>query len=144
MAILSPARSRWSGAVVVALVLIVAAGCGRRMCQVEGKVVYRDGTPLGGGMVIFEPIDAGPKALCSRGAVEKDGSFRLGTESETDGVAEGTYRVLVVPLFGVPGARPVKIDPKYERPETSPLEYTVVPGKNEPRFEIDLPSPRRK
>src|SRR5262245_9998826 len=127
------ARGRGILAVAIALAPLAAAGCGRRMCPVEGKVAYKDGTPLTGGMVIFEPFEADLKTS-SRGHVQKDGSFRLGTEGEADGAPEGKYRVLVVPLYGVPGAPAVKIDPKYERPETSPLEYTVVRGKNEPKF----------
>lgn len=140
MAILFPVRCRGLRLAAVALALIAAAGCGRRMCPVEGKVTYRDGAPLPGGMVIFESLEADVKTSW-RGHIGKDGSFRLGTEGEEDGVPEGRYRVLVVPLFGVNGAPAVRIDPKYERPETSPLEYTVVRGKNEANFEIDRPAP---
>src|SRR5262245_8744703 len=87
---------RWLWVAVLALLLVGGAGCGRRMCPVEGKVVYRDGSPFTKGKVVFEPLEAEVK-VSALGEVHKDGTFRLGTYGEADGVPEGRYRVLVVP-----------------------------------------------
>jgi hypothetical protein len=109
------------------------------MCPVEGKVVFRDGAPFTKGIVVFESLEAENK-VSALGEVQKDGTFRLGTHGESDGVPEGRYRVLIVPPMPT-GERvgPWPIDPKYIRLDTSPLEYTVVQGKNEVTFEVDRP-----
>ncbi|HXG09605.1 MAG TPA: hypothetical protein VNK04_07430 [Gemmataceae bacterium] len=109
------------------------------MYPVEGRVVYRDGTPFTQGLVVFEPLEADVR-VSAIGEIHKDGTFRLGTYSETDGVPEGRYRVLVVPPMPAgESSKPLPIDVKYIRLETSPLEYTVVRGKNEVTFEVDRP-----
>ena len=58
---------------------------------------------------------------------------------------EGRYRVVIMPWIGVPGASGTPIHGKYGSPETSPLEYTVVRGKNELTFEMEqAPAKQRK
>src|SRR5262245_26651334 len=118
-------RSPWRAVIVVAL--LVTTGCGRGKYPVEGKVVYKDGTPCTGGMIIFEPLDNEVKTS-SRRHIQKDGSFFLSTDNEMDGVPEGRYRVAIMPLIGVSGASGTPINGKYWSPATSPLEYTVIRG----------------
>jgi hypothetical protein len=98
---------------------------------VTGKVVYKDGadiSPLAGGLVVFEPLDAGARDS-ARGEIQPDGTFRLGTFKDADGAPAGRYRALVSPPTPPPTqekrpARPA-IHSRYLSPATSPLEYTV-------------------
>jgi hypothetical protein len=136
-------KHRWPWLAVLVLTLIATTGCGRGKYPVEGKVVYKDGAPCTGGMIVFESLD-GKVKTSSRGHIQKDGSFFLSTDKERDGVEEGRYRVLIMPLIGVPGASGTPIHGKYWSPETSPLEYTVVRAKNEPTFEMDRADPRQR
>ncbi len=80
------------------LVGLGLAGCGGpTMHSIEGKVVYKDGTPMPGkGQVLFNPVDPG-KNTSARGEINEDGTFRMGTLAENDGVHEGRYRIAVVP-----------------------------------------------
>jgi hypothetical protein len=145
--ILPVVKNRCPWAALTALALAAAVGCGgKKMCPVEGRVIYKDGAPCTWGLVIFEPLGEPDLELkvSARGHIQKDGSFRMSTYSEYDGVPEGRYRVLITPLIGVPGASGTPIHVKYRRPETSPLEYTVVPGKNQVIFEMDRPSPSQR
>jgi hypothetical protein len=113
---------------VFALALAAAAGCGSKMYPVQGKVVYKDGQPLPGGQVIFEPED--PEAKFSvRGDIQADGTFQMGTFTDDDGVPAGTYRAAVVPKPSPnPDARPrppPPIHPRFGRFDKSGLKYTV-------------------
>lgn len=139
------ARGKYRGLWLAVLVLApgAATGCGPGKYSVEGKVVYKDGAPCTGGIIFFEPLDPKVKTS-SRGHIQKDGSFFLSTDKEKDGVAEGRYRVTIMPLIGVPGAAGTPINGKYWSPETSPLEYTVVRARNEPTFEMDRAGPRQR
>jgi hypothetical protein len=134
---------RWPRIAVLWLALIATTGCGRGKYPVDGKVVYKDGSPCTGGMVVFESLDPEVRTS-SRGHIQKDGSFFLSTDRERDGAPEGRYRVAIMPLIGVPGASGTPINGKYWSPETSPLEFTVVRAKNEPRFEMDKADSRQR
>ncbi len=136
-------KHRWPWVAVMVLGLIATTGCGSGKYSVEGKVVYKDGAPCTAGLVLFESLDPAVKTS-SRGHIQKDGSFFMSTERERDGVPAAHFRVVITPLFGVPGASGTPIHEKYWRPETSPLEYTVVQGKNEPTFEMDRASPKQR
>jgi hypothetical protein len=129
---------------LLTLALVVLGGCGARKYPVVGKVVYRDGTPFPGGMVIFSPMDP-TNPTGARGYIREDGSFELSTDKEGDGSLEGHYRALVRPP--VPGgpedaARPhlLLIEPRFTKFETSGLEFEVRPGKNEFTLTVDRPA----
>jgi hypothetical protein len=94
---MSCARIRSRQGLAIALILLLGAlGCGPRFYTVRGKVTYPDGTALTEGMVVFESKgDAQP--VMARGEIQPDGSYELGTVQPRDGVAPGTYRVLVAP-----------------------------------------------
>lgn len=126
-----PASAVWRYAALLAVV--VAAGCGRSgLYPVKGKVVFPDGTPLAAGTVEFGPFDQSA-LLAPRGEIRADGTFRASTYEEGDGAPEGKYRVLVTPPEQLdPGQpRPLPFDRRFSSFETSGLEYTVKPGKNE-------------
>ncbi len=124
-----------------------AAGCGnrRRTYPVVGKVVFRDGTPLNGGLVEFESLSEGEKPINAHGAIHADGSFQLGTYSDGDGAVEGLHRAIVRPPFveasnlneGVL-PRPI-IHHRFENYEASGLRYTVVPGSNQFTIIVEKP-----
>jgi hypothetical protein len=125
------------------LLLIGVAGCGgRRLYPVRGKVVYKDETPLRGGLVVFEAVDPAAKVSAS-GPIQADGTFRLGTDKEGDGAVAGRHRVLVVPPLPPKleerNPPPPPIHPRFRNFDTSKLEFTVVPGKNEFKIVVEKP-----
>src|SRR5207253_2832886 len=70
--------------------LLVLAGCGgSSVYRAGGKVVYPDGTPLPGGVVLCEPAEEvktdGKAPPSVRGYIQPDGTFRLGTYKDDDG-----------------------------------------------------------
>src|SRR5205807_6517596 len=117
----------------IALTLV---GCGgATLHPVEGIITYNDGTPMaGGGQITFTPVDPEVK-VSARGIIKEDGTFKMGTYGDTDGVPEGVYRVAIVPTpprsqRNAPAGWP-PLDAKYANHETSGLEYTVTPGKKD-------------
>ncbi len=133
-------------ACAIALVCTITAsgGCGSPYptCPVSGKVTLPDGTPLAGGTVTFEQIDA-EKPISATGQIDDQGNFRLGTTRSGDGALEGTYAVVVAPpsILDVDRrGQSVAIDPKYRRFETSGLRFEVGREK-ENIFEIVVTLP---
>jgi len=80
---------RFFCAVIVAVFLFSVAGCGSKV-SVSGKVTFDDGSPLTTGEVRFEMAD-----FVSSGRIQSDGTYRLGTISDKDGIPKGTYGVTV-------------------------------------------------
>src|SRR5262245_48305197 len=118
-----PCRAgRW---LVLLAALLAALGCGgRRLYPVRGKVTFPDGQPLSGGQVVFESVD--DPTMSARGEIQSDGTFRMGTFKDSDGVLAGRHRVLVVPPLGPNPDKPVRvIDPRFQSFDTSGLEYTA-------------------
>jgi hypothetical protein len=121
----------------VVVAVLAVTGCGPSYAPVEGKVVWEDDTPateLAGGVVQLEPPENG---IGGRGTIGPDGSFKLGTEREGDGVIPGEYRA------GVAENRPVlretddgavlappKMDPKFGDWQASGLKVVVTRGSN--------------
>jgi hypothetical protein len=79
--------------VLLILPFAAALGCSGK-CPVAGKVQFSDGTPLAGGMVIFEDERG---ASSGYGNVGPDGSFEITYDSPQDGLPKGNYRVAVRP-----------------------------------------------
>lgn len=126
----------------LALMLLMSlAGCGTQMRPVEGQVLFKDGQPLAGGLVVFERVEPAEPRVSARGHVEPDGRFRLSTYKQADGAPEGRYRVTVAPPLPVdPNDLGQRIlHPKYESVETSGLEYEVTSGTNEFRITVERP-----
>jgi hypothetical protein len=136
--------ARWRQLVLpAALVLALAGGCASRKFPVVGKVVFKDGTPLPGGLVVFSPLDPGSH-VGARGYIKPDGTFELSTEKPGDGSLEGRYQVLVRPPSQGHGEDDPRrnlplIDPRYTRFETSGLQFEVKPGKNHLTIEVEKP-----
>lgn len=79
---------RFWGLVVIAMVFCTA-GCSKNV-QVSGKVTFPDGTPLTVGKVTFET-----DKFVASGQLKADGTYRLGSLSERDGIPPGVYQVYI-------------------------------------------------
>lgn len=90
--------------IVLCLVAGTIAGCGRGdrlpTGHVTGKVTI-DGNPLPSGSLLFVPIGGGPT---SQGKIEADGSFKMGTYTETDGAILGSHKVMITALKAPEGS----------------------------------------
>jgi hypothetical protein len=138
-------RNRWSCAAVV---LCVLAGCGKgglATYPVEGKVTFKDGKPLFGGSVEFQPVGEQKGKISARGYISPEGTYRMSTFKQHDGAIEGKHRVLVIsplPPGPIDPARPPKsfIHARFQSYDTSGLEYTVTP-KGPNKFDITVDPP---
>ena len=129
----------------IVFAVATVAGCGNsdRMPTYEttGSVQYEDGEPIEEGTVML----VAPGLPPGRALIEK-GRFEIGTYEESDGAVEGTFQIAVLvapPVDYDPdaGRPPAGAKAKYERPETSGLEFQVTAdGKNE----LDLVLEREK
>jgi hypothetical protein len=81
---------------LLAAVAPLAAGCGGaqgKTIKAEGVLTYKDGTPIGSAMVLFEPKDK--EGRSASGFTDKDGTFELTTFNSGDGAMPGEYVVVV-------------------------------------------------
>jgi hypothetical protein len=124
---------------VCALLLLLIAGCrgNTALFPVSGKISQKDGTPVSGGIVIFESV---AQKVSARGEIRSDGSFQLGTHGNNDGAAEGEYKVVIAPPpLPEEGKRPRSpISQKYQSLESTPLKFTVSKDGRTNKFEIVL------
>jgi hypothetical protein len=129
--------------VVLGVALVLLAGCGPdgpRLYPVTGRVVYRDGRPVPGGVVEFDP---GGRLPVARGTLDADGRFVLTTDGRAGAVA-GEHRVVVVQVGAATAAgvahahKGAGIHKKYARFDTSGLTRTVRPdAANDLVIEVD-------
>jgi hypothetical protein len=123
------------------LLLFLAAtlGCstGPKLYPVHGKVVYADGSPMLGGAIMFEAVD-NPLKIMSQGTIDNEnGTFTLTTYKDGDGAMAGAYRVIIRGRRSNPKSEVVdpvtigQVHPRFMSFDTSGLEYTVEPKKNE-------------
>jgi hypothetical protein len=126
---------------LLALALLVLAGCGGGMGQVDGKLVWEDGTPakeLAGSQVVFESAEL---KVSARGVVDSEGNFKLGTRTRDDGAPVGDYEVTVIehrPNANAAGTSlvPAVLPGKYADLKTSGLTATVKSGPNPLSFTL--------
>jgi hypothetical protein len=155
----------WSLAVVGLAALFVAgcAGEGTKrppLGKVTGTVTYK-GKPVSGAAVSFI-MDRAPRA--ATGMTDVDGNYKLTTFDTFDGAFVGTHKVTVVKFdpnaAGVeskenspedlvklmatgkyePNATNAKTDAlpaKYANASTTPLQFTIEPGANEKKIELE-------
>jgi hypothetical protein len=119
------------------------------MGQVEGTIVWSDGTPakeLKGGQVIF---DSAELKVSARGEIDEEGRFTLRTANPNDGAQVGEYDVAIVehrPSTGGEGSAlaPQKLDSKYYDNKTSGLKATVKSGPNPIKLTVERMPPGKK
>ncbi|MCE2752959.1 MAG: hypothetical protein LW720_13835 [Pirellula sp.] len=116
------------------LLAAFALGCnsGRlKTYEVEGQVVFKDGSPVKVGIVETKALG---KSVQATGSINKDGSFRLTTYRENDGAIAGQHRVVVIqmiPVEDIPNYRPSTmgvVHRKHASYNTSELTMSVEPG----------------
>jgi hypothetical protein len=117
---------------------LLLAGCGSRTQPVEGIVVFKGGEPatkLAGYYVTFESVD---QPVSATGVVQPDGTFKVGTYQDGDGALLGKHRVSIGPPAPDYGDNPKSlILPKYNQPQTSGLEVTIMRGINKVTLEVE-------
>lgn len=128
---------------LVLLFGLTLVGCdkGDRLATYEtvGKVVFKDGSPLEGGTIIFESTD---HPVTARATIQMDGSFELGTYEDDDGAVAGKHKVAIAPAMDMTVDRdevrpPKLIHDRFRDVDSSGLEFEVVEdGTNE--FEVTV------
>lgn len=135
--------------ILVSLLFGLLLGCdGNAIATypVSGRVLFSDGTPVTFGSVEFYH---GEHDLTSRGSIQQDGSFQLGTFEDGDGAPAGEHQAVVTQLImnGQSGVTPHEhgrhIDDRFSEYGASNLSYEVsADGEN--NFEIIVqPQSRR-
>ena len=136
----------------VSLVLVLAVclpGCGKRTAPlpttypVHGKVTYKDGKPVSGGTVQFQP-QAEP-SVTTAATIQSDGTYRLATMRDglrADGAVAGPNRVTVILADNENNDRERGKAPMIQPmafPTTYPTPYTVEPCNN--KFDLTVERP---
>jgi hypothetical protein len=136
-------RRRFFLAAVAAIVLIPLASCekGIRRVPVSGTVTL-DGQPLQGGVLMFNPDESkGNTARVGCSGPVKNGRYSLVTAGVTQidtgtGAPLGWYKVTL--LTDLPGTPEIKVDKKYLRPETTPLQVEIVENPKPGHYDLQL------
>jgi hypothetical protein len=130
--------------------LLVTLGCGEsgpRMYPARGKVVFSDGKPVKLGTVELLSDEHGTTAT---GKILEDGTFVLGTLTDSDGAAAGSHRAIVAQVAVFDGTLQHQrdhgdmVDPVYASYTSSPLKVTI---RRAARNDIELrveKAPREK
>lgn len=134
---------------------ITVLGCGTGNYPLKGKITYADGTPITAGMVNFAS-----ETSLSRGKIQPDGSYVVGTLKDSDGIPKGSYKVYItgaeVAMETDPSKNPSRVDamgnpvqtmaayrklvhPKYMTASQSPIACEVPIEKN--HFDIIVEPP---
>ena len=129
-------------------VLLGFAGCNSNVAM-SGKVTFSDdGSPLTVGTVIFKKGN-----LISKGNLQPDGTFVIGSMSESDGLAPGTYQVYIsgADKDVIPPGKDASyaylvplIDPKHSKPETSGLSVDVTKATKNFELQVERYDPNKK
>jgi hypothetical protein len=133
-------RITFAGSVMVCLVI----GCSKSdFGQVSGTVSL-NGTPVGPGTIMFEPVSPeGPQARSGVGNFSENGQYKLRSSGGREGVPPGEYYVIVDGKGGassgdeyVDPSVKSKIPAKYSNPRVSGLKATVALGENSIDFDL--------
>ncbi len=137
---------RRTARLALALFTALAAGCSGR-ATVTGRVTYPDGSPVESGNVVAEGTVEG-KLVQVQGAINPDGSFRLGGDRPGDGVLPGHYKVAVHPVslgdHELSAGKQPAVDGKYTRYGSSGFTLDVPPGGTELNLKVTRPAAREK
>ena len=117
---------------LLGIVLLSGFGCNKNM-QITGKVVFSDdGSPLDVGMILFES-----GAMVSRSSLKEDGTFKLSSEKQNDGIPPGTYKVYFTGAIKTEGGSMAPriipmLDPRYNSAATSDITITIDQSTKSP------------
>jgi hypothetical protein len=130
--------------IILGILLVALSGCGSNKYPVTGKVTFKDGTPLPGGLIVFSPVDR-TNHTGARAYIESDGTFTLSTDSEGDGSLLGKFKVMIRPPSQGKGeddpmSKVLMIDKKYLNLDKSGIELEVKPGNNDFTIVVDRPA----
>ena len=131
-------------------------GCGKNV-PLQGVVTFEDGTLLTVGTVNF----TSPENGLSRGKIQPDGTYQIGSHKDKDGLPPGKYKVYITGAAVPDGPAPVSdqkdsmgnpvqkmgsvrqlIDLKYVTAEATPLVCEVPASGN--RFDITVAAFEKK
>ncbi len=128
-----------TGSLLAILMACLAVGCSDGRIQTfpaEGRVIFPTGEPVRTGYVESRSLD---HAINARGKIDRDGSFKLGTYSESDGAVAGRHQAVVIQFIASDNLLAEKYLPKIEHDHghevdlrfadymTSELEFTIDP-----------------
>ena len=124
------------------IVVGLAIGCGPNV-SLRGKVTFADGTPLETGMVIVANDN-----VLSRGEIQPNGSYVIGSLSKKDGIPKGEYQVYITGAAKVIGTKPngdpireSLIERKFTRPDESGLTIKL---EKSTVFDIQVTKPAKQ
>jgi hypothetical protein len=125
----------------LALSIFTTVGCnGRSTYQVSGKVQYKDGSPITGGVrvVNFEPTESSTATIrkTATGQIGQDGTFEMYSRKPGDGVIPGKYAVTFVVMDKPMGGK-LLIPQKYASAAETPFEITVDGNKTDLLYELE-------
>jgi hypothetical protein len=116
-------------AVCASVSILTSCNSGVKRTPVSGTVTL-DGAPLDSGLMLFHPNEAkGNTNRVSCTGPVSNGRYSLTTsgvtKNETGGGAPlGWYKVTLV--TDLPGMKPIPVNRKFLRPETTPLEIEIT------------------
>ena len=87
----------------LAFAALAIAGCGSsgpKTIPIRGEVLY-NGKPLAEGTIVYLPRES--TARQATGGIQSDGSFRLTTFKNADGVVPGEYNIVIFAYAPHPG-----------------------------------------
>lgn len=138
--------------ILLLLPFILLAGCGPSRTSPVAGIVLLDGQPLANASIQFIPDGTGRDAT---GTTNERGEFVMSTFDPRDGVAPGSYKVVISPPVGevdttkyesagdamsaAARAKPAaksKFPKKYTLPSETPLTQQVPIGKGPLKFEL--------
>jgi hypothetical protein len=126
---------------ILAAILISQIGCSDRTTfQVSGRVQFKGGSPLTGGVrtIHFEPTQSSTATIrkAATGEIAPDGSFEMFTRKPGDGVIAGKYAVTFVVMDKPMGGKSL-IPAKYGSEAETPFEIDVDGNKTGLLYELE-------
>lgn len=126
---------------LICIALSTLVGCSSRdVAQVSGRVQYKDGTPITGGVRVirFEPTGDTTAEIqkAASGTIEEDGTFVLFTRKPGDGVFRGKYGVTFTVLTKAMGGESL-IAPEYEHVNSTPYVVEVTDDITDVVYELE-------